>query len=289
MDSVTLSLAGGAGLLVSLLPLLSWAQGAGLARQVWMIALGHCGALAMLVIAVLATGSSMGGPMFVLIALASGAGNGLNGAIYYAAVMHRGPVSISWVVIWMSAVVVAVLGWVLLGEKITPAQPVALACFVGCLAAMGVATWRNNRRKGAVTPIQRGFWLCLFASMAAGVAGVMLIKARPDGGGDLAFVACQLVGLLGTLLIVALVMKLPRPRDRRTAWTSVAWGAVIGPHFVLLVAGLRLADVSMFQPVLSGVALVGGVVWAVVRGERPGRLVLLGAALAIASIVLINL
>ncbi|MCG3181261.1 MAG: hypothetical protein BIFFINMI_03640 [Phycisphaerae bacterium] len=290
MSLVGLMLAIGAGLLVSLLPVLSWAQGEGLERQLWMIVCGHVLALCVLGCYALGTGAAFGGPRFVAVALVSGVCNGLNGSIYYAAVMRRGPVSISWSVVWMTAVVVAILGWVVVGEPIYAAQPVALACFVGCLTAMGWATYQANRQKGAVAPIRRGFWAYLSAAMIAGVAGVLVVKARPtDGGSDVAFVVLQLAGLVAALAGFALFRRLRLPRDRRTLWLSLAFGAVIGPHFVMWVAGLRLSDVSVFQPVLSGVALVAGTAWAVLRGERPSRLVLAGAALAIASIVLINL
>ncbi len=289
MDSLALAFALVAGLLVSLLPTISSAQGAGLDRQIWLIILGHAAALVVIAAAAVVARSPLGGPRFVLIAALSGACNGLNGAIYYAAVMRRGPVSISWTVVWMSAVIVAALGWVLVGEPIYLTQPFALACFAACLGLMGWSTYLHNRRAGSVLPIQRGFWLWLVSAMAAGVAGVVLIKIRPEGGGHLAFAACLLGGLVAAMAAFAAVRRIPLPRDRRTLWTSLAWAGVIGPNFLLVVAGLKWADVSVFQPVQAGTALAAGVAWVVLRGERPSRLVLLGAALAVASIVLINL
>jgi len=289
MDPLAFSFAVGAGLLVSLLPVLSWGQGAGLDRQLWLILCGH--AVALVVLAAVAVGgaTTLGGPRFILIGAASGVCSGLNGTIYYTAVIRRGPVAISWVVIWLSAVVVAALGWLIVGEPVYAAQPIALACFVGCLAAMGWATYRANRQRGAVAPVQRGFWGWLAAAMGAGAAGLLLIKARPPGGSDLAFVLCQLAGLVAALAAFVTARRIRLPRDRRTFWMSLGWAGVVGPHFLLVVAGLRRADVSVFSPVLAGTALAAGVAWALIRGERPSRLAYLGAALALVSVVLISL
>lgn len=288
---ILLALAGGT--LVSTLPLVSWLQGKSPARQIWMIVLGNALALPALLIAAMILGARMPSLAFIGVAAGSGACSGVNGALYYGGVMARGPVSVSWAVIWLGAVIFAAFAWIFLGEPIYFAQPFAIVCFLGCLTTMGWATSLMNRAAGAVQRVQPGYWTLLLAAMAVGVVGAILMKVHPAGeqspAGDIAFVAAYVFGLAGVLAVFALVRGVELPADRRTMLASVLWGLACVPTYVILVAGLRIAPASVMMPTYSGAALVLGVVWALLRGERPHWLVYVGASLALLSIVLINL
>jgi drug/metabolite transporter (DMT)-like permease len=281
-----------AGTLISTLPLLSWVQGKSPARQIWMIVLGHALTLPALVIVTLALGAKMPSMAFIAVAAAAGACSGANGAIYYGGVMNRGPVSVSWAVIWLSAVIVAVFAWTFLGERIYFAQPFAIVCFLGCLTTMAGATSVMNRAAGTVQRVQRGYWTLLVTAMAVGVVGALFMKVHPEGeeslAGDVAFVTAYVFGLAAVLLAFALARRVQLQVDRRTMLTSVLWGLACVPTYVILVAGLRGFPASVMLPTYSGTALVLGVAWAMLRGERPHWLVYVGASLALLSIVLIN-
>ncbi|MDD4888554.1 MAG: hypothetical protein PHU85_01380, partial [Phycisphaerae bacterium] len=129
--------AAGAGGLVSILPLLCWYRGPGMDRQIWMNILGHLLALPVLVTLLVLLGRAPADPQFLLVAALAGVCSGINGTIYYAAVIPRGPMAISWAIIWSSAVIVAAAGWALLGDPIYATQPIALLAFLGCLIVMG--------------------------------------------------------------------------------------------------------------------------------------------------------
>jgi drug/metabolite transporter (DMT)-like permease len=288
MTLMSLLFAIGAGALVSLLPLLSWWQGEGLARQMWLILYGHLLSLPVLSVLLAALGHEPVGVPFLLAGAAAGACSGFNGALYYAAVMNRGPMAISWAIIWLSAVVVAVAGWVVFGEPVYAAQPVALLAFVACLIVMARASHLSSRQVGQTHPVRPGYWLYLIVAMLFGVAGSLLIKWQVGQGNKLTFVFALVCGLTVALLATVAAKRVRPVLDGRTLLAAVGWGAVVTPLYLCLVWGLYLADASVYQPTQSGAALVLGVGWAWVRGERPGRLALLGAALALLSVVLIN-
>ena len=289
MNAIGLLCAVMSGGAVSFLPLLSWLQGEGLARQTWVIILGHLLALPVLVMLAVSGGWAWPGATFLAVAAVAGMCSGINGTLYYAGVMHRGPMAISWAIVWLGAVVVAVAGWIFLGEPIYAAQPIAVLCFVACLVVMGRASDRASRSAGRAQPIRPGYWAMLFTAMAVGVAGTMLVKIHPQGGSDMTFTSAYVAGLATVLLIFTAGGRIKPTLDRRTLLVSVLWGAAVTPLYIGIVWGFRVADVSVFTPTYSGIALFLGVMWAAIRGERPGRLVYLGAALALLSIVLINL
>lgn len=293
MDPVALICAVAGGLLSSLSPAVTQWQGPGLNRQVSLHSLTALVAGAACTVYVIATGSAIGGLVFLAIAAASGLAAAINNPVYFAFVVHRGPVAISWAVVWMSAVVAAVLGWIVMGEEIYLAQVLGLACFISSLLVMGLATWRHNRRAGKSQPIRRGYWpLLILATCCGGLAGFLMkfkdIAPAAGQGAHLSF-------LLPRYMLVAVVMGLigrqqkVRPTGDRRTWLLAAALAVLvlGPQWLILI-GLGRANVSQVLPVMAGVTIAAGVMLARVRGERTSRLSWIGAGLAIASVVLMN-
>jgi drug/metabolite transporter (DMT)-like permease len=276
------------GVFVSLLPLVSWLQGDGAPRQMWMIVLGHALAIPVLIVIAVLTGQGGAGLWFLVVAVATGLCFAINGGLYYAAAMRLGPMAVSWVVVWLSAVGVAVVGWFVLGEPIYAGQPVAVLCLVGCLAAMGRATWKASREAGGDTAVKPGFWLSLTCSLIAAVVGVTLIKCRPAGGTVLMFITGETAGVMLGSLVMAAWAKLRPVADRRTWGCSLLWALFVVPQYLLAASGLVLVDASVFQPTMAGAGLTLGVIWSALRGDRPRPMVWLGASLALLSIGLIN-
>ena len=288
MLSLGLLLAILCGVFISLLPLVSWLQGDGAGRQMWMMVFGHVLAVPVLIAVALLTGQGGASVAFLAVAVAAGACFALNGGLYYAAAMRLGPMAVSWVIVWLSSVGVAIVGWFVLREPIYAGQPIAVLCFAGCLAAMGRATWKASREAGGDTSVRPGFWLSMTGSLIGAVLGVMLVKCHPAGGTDLMFVAGEAAGvMLGSLVMVALARMKPAT-DRRTWGCAALWGLIVVPQYLLAVHGLALIDASAFQPTSAGAGLSLGVLWSALRGERPRPMVWFGAALALLSIAFIN-
>jgi drug/metabolite transporter (DMT)-like permease len=77
-------------------------------------------------------------------------------------------------------------------------------------------------------------------------------------------------------------------RDRRTLVLAGLVGLLFTAAFYCQLRALDFCAASAAFPLAAGSAILFGALWALVGGERPGRLAWLGAALAVASIALIG-
>ncbi|MCG3181262.1 MAG: hypothetical protein BIFFINMI_03641 [Phycisphaerae bacterium] len=282
----------GAGLLNSCAPTISQRQGPQLARQLGMQMVTALLAACVCVGWLAASGAGIGGPEFLLIAAASGLCAAINGPTYYMAVVHRGPVSISWAVVWTAAVGVAILGWSVMREPLFASQAAGIVCFLASLAVMAAAMYRVNRLAGAVTPIRRGFAMFLGVSLLTGVAASFLMRFKdvaPAQGDHVSFILPRFLMMLILLGGLSGARRVRPVFDGRTWLTGALYAASVVGNMILVLIGLDHAPASVIFPMTAGVAIIGGVAVAQFRGERTSRLAWLGVALAVSSIVLINL
>ena len=239
-----------------------------------------------------------GSGKFLLVATLSGLAFTVNNYSYQARVVHSGPVSISWSVVWMAAVVVAASGWGFFGEPVLAWQPLGIVAFLGCLAVMAWASYRTNQKRGAVQEVKKGYWPWLALALAAGATDGLLIKVAsgllpgPRGASmseHLAFVALR-SAVCGALMTALCKVGKRRPvYDRRTWGLAGLFAGSFMLCLVLLLEGLNSCPASEFFPTYGGAAIVFGTIWALLRGERPSPLTYLGVGLAVLAIVLINL
>ena len=257
-----------------------------------LMALG-CGAALLLV-----GPPGAGSGNFLLVAALSGLVFTLNNYGYQSRVVHSGPVSISWSVVWMAAVLVAVMGWVVFGESVLLWQPAGVAALVGCVAVMAWASYRTNRERGRVQEVKPGYWRWLALALASGATDGLLIKVASGqlpGAGALPLPHLLSFIAVRSAICAATVFGLSRLGRRRPVFDRKTWGlaalfAVCFPLcLILLMTGLSACPASEFFPVYGGAAVVFGTLWALLRGERPSRLAYLGVALAVLAILLINL
>ena len=95
--------------------------------------------------------------------------------------------------------------------------------------------------------------------------------------------------IMGIVMGIILLAKRTRPlTDRRTIFYSGVSAVVFLGTFFLLLKALVHGAASVIFPVQAGSAVLFGVLWALLRGERPSRLAYVGVLLAIISIALIG-
>ena len=292
MDLVALGCALGSGLAMSLVPSIFKRQGPSAERQMGLQLGGSLIAGAASAALLLGLGLPLGGRLFLLLAVLTGLGNALNGYTYLSVVLHRGPVSVSWAVVYTSAVLVAVAGWLLLGEPVRLWHPLGLACFLGCLAVMAVAVRRTAAKRGGELAPRKGYWFWLAVALLAGAANGLLMKLKdqaPPVGNHLSFLAAGYAAATAALGLGSGVRGTRPACDRRTWGLSAAYAGCSLLGLLLVLKGLETADVSVLLPVQAGAAIGFGALWAALGGERPSRLAYAGVALAVLAIVLINL
>ena len=292
MDLVALGCALGSGLAMSLVPSIFRRQGPAHERQMGLQIGGNLMAGAACAAPVLALGLPLGGKLFLLLAVLTGLGNALNGYTYLSVVLHRGPVSISWAVVYTSAVLVAVAGWLFLREPVRLWHPWGLLCFLGCLAVMAAAARRTAAKGAGELAPKKGYWFWLAVALLAGAANGFLMKLKdqaPPVGAHLSFLAAGFIAATAALALAS-GARGPRPAcDWKTWKLSAAYAGCALLGLLLILKGLETADVSVLLPVQAGAAILFGSLWAFLGGERPSRLAFAGAALAVLSIILINL
>ncbi len=258
----------------------------------WLMALAAGGALIFLGLPGAGSGN------FLLVAAISGLAFTVSNYSYQVRVIHSGPVSISWSVVWMAAVVVAACGWGIFGEPVLAWQPLGIVAFLGCLAVMAWAAYRTNLKRGAVKEVKKGYWPWLALALATGATDGLLIKvasgllpgSREGSMAEhLAFVALR-SAVCGVLMMTFCKVGKRKPvYDRKTWGLAGLFAGSFILCLVLLLQGLASCPASEFFPTYGGAAIVFGTLWALLRGERPSRLAYLGVALAILAILLINL
>ncbi|HOX08576.1 MAG TPA: EamA family transporter [Planctomycetota bacterium] len=292
MNLVELGCALGSGCVIGLAPTVFRRQGPEPERQLGLQVAGSLlaavGAAAVLVI----LRRSPGGWAF----LALGAGAGLlsmvNAYTYLSMVLHRGPVSISWSIVYLTAVTVPALGWLLLKEPVLFWQPWGLLCILACLAVMAVAARRTAQKRGGELAPQQGYWFWLGVALAAGTVYGFLTKFKdtvPSRGDDFSFILTGYAAGAAGLFLLSRARGARGVYDRRTWLLASACAVIYIVAIGLLLRGLQTAAASALFPVQSGAAIIFGLVLARVGGERPSRLAYAGALLAIAAIVLVNL
>jgi drug/metabolite transporter (DMT)-like permease len=108
-------------------------------------------------------------------------------------------------------------------------------------------------------------------------------------GHDAAFIAGRFLISVPIVLLFCRRRSIRPVLDRRTVLLSGAYGGAMLANLWLMLTAIKTMPISIFFPVTAGAAIVFGVVWAVMRGERPSKLTVAGALLALLAVVLINL
>ena len=289
---IGIGLAAGSSLLAGLNPLVFKKQGSEIERQQ---ALWFWSSLFTLpiVLGVLAyQGFPMGSNWFLIITVIATLLGSINGFAYFSFAAHRGPVSISWPVVYSSCVIVAVLAYFFLNEQLTAFQIGGLISLVTALSLFGLVSRRREYETNSATPIVKGFWFWLFVSLGTGGLagfGYKLKNQYEPIGSDLIVIGVNCI----------IMMLLPWVSERRAGRAIISDKRSLKLSLLLLVprlgatwlilAALRFIDASIVYPFQAGGAILVGVVIAILRGEPISWLWASGVALVIASVVMITL
>jgi len=279
------------GVMNSFLPYVFRLQGPEVDRQAGLhiVGLGIGGAVAAAL--VVALGLPVGGWKFIAISCVAGVCLTANGFAYFGIVVHRGPLAISWAIVWMSVVLLSIVGWVFLKEPVRLGQPFGLVCFVACLVTMGIASHRTSRSKGGALAPQKGFWAWMIFGLATVTVGNLLMKVKelaPPVGHSLSFVIFRCLVGATMLWVVGRLFGVKPTFDRRTRRVGLLFGLLFLVNLYLMLEGVKRLDVSVAFPVIAGSAVLTGETITVLTGERPSKLAYLGAAFAVAAVLLVN-
>ena len=237
-------------------------------------------------------GLPVGGAWFLGVSAISAVLMSGNNFLYFSVVAHRGPVAISWAVVYTAAALVAVMGWVFLGEPVRLLHLPGLGCFLGSLALMAAATYRASRAGGRLQPVLAGYWPCLIVALLLGAAGSFGMKYRnfcPPLGHALGFVMTRALVMTAATGTTLLARRSAPLRDRRTLLLAVLASGLFTAAFYSQLRALDYCAASTAFPLAAGAAVSCGVVVALLRGERVSRLAWAGAALAVVSIALMSI
>ena len=163
--------------------------------------------------------------------------------------------------------------------------------FVACLVTMGAASHRTARQRGGLLAPKKGFWTWMTFGLIAVTAGNFLMKFKdsfPHPGHSLSFVVFRCWVGAAALAAACRVGGVRLTVDRRTVRIGVLFGAFFLANLLVMLEGVKRLDISVFFPVMAGSAILAGEILTVVTRERPSRLAYLGAAFAVAAVVLVN-
>lgn len=132
-----------------------------------------------------------------------------------------------------------------------------------------------------------GILLGLCAALAWGVGDFFAARLSRLAGTRVAPLYTQTLGVgVSTLLVILLAGKIPTADWR--AWLELAaLGVVHAVATVLFYRALEIGKVSITMPITSSFAVVTGVL-ALLSGERPARLAMLGAVISLAGLLFVT-
>ncbi|MFH1377994.1 MAG: EamA family transporter [Planctomycetota bacterium] len=289
---VGIGCAAGSSLLAGISPLIFKKQGPETDRQQALWFWSSLFTLPIVVSIFAFQGFPFGSLSFLSISVISTIFGSINGFAYFSIVAHRGPVSISWPVVYSSCVIVAVLAYIFLKEQTNALQIGGLGSLVVALALFGYVSRQREYNSHSATPIAKGYWLWLFVSLGMGGLagfGYKLKNQYEPVGSDMI-----LIGLSSGIM-----MLLPWFSERRAGRAMMTDRQTMTLSLMLLIprlgamwlmlAALRFTDAAVVFPFQAGCAILVGVIIAVIRGEPASWLWATGVALVIASVVMITL
>lgn len=172
----------------------------------------------------------------------------------------------------------ALLGRIILGERVRPATWVAIV-----LAGLGI-WWMIGG-----TDLTEGALVGNLSALGSALGfAIFTISLRRGKGGEM--LPTVILGAVFSIIVSALVLGaqgLPLAPSAHDIWISLAMGAVLlGLGMTLFTAGSRVVPASELA-LLAMIEIVLAPVWGwLVLGEVPGLVVLQGGALIMAAIVL---
>ena len=187
------------------------------------------------------------------------------------------------VLIYLQPILVGVLARPVLGESLTPTKLAGLLLGFGGIAAVSSASF-----SGAVSPV--GVVCGVFSALAwaLGTVGFKKYEARIS-----TLWAVALPFLAGGVVLTALALLLESPSD--VSWTaplvsSILYSALVGTGlaWVLFFALVRAGEASRVASYIFVVPIAAIVIGAVFLDESLGPPLLVGAALVIGGIYLVN-
>lgn len=197
--------------------------------------------------------------------------------------MQRVEASVAAIIASSLPLLVALFGWVALGDRLRPVAVAGLvAGFAGVLLIMGA------RFAGGIDPV--GVALCLLGALALTVATLSL-RGASSGGNVMMIVGLQMLVGAAVLIVPAALLETPaiNPTPRlfwAFAYTTLVPGlAATWVWFKLVqrIGMVRGATFHFLNP-FFGVAIA-----AVLLGERLGMLDVLGVAIIMAGILAVQL
>lgn len=221
-----------------------------------------------------------GGACFVLYHL-------FNGRAY-----RSGDLSLTYPLSQTSMLWVPLWGWLILGERFTPAGLAGITLIVAgawCLQLRALA-WRE-----AVRPLRNLGDPAVRAALAAGF--IYSIGSIIDKTGVTGYDPFHFTYLLVVCMFLLMSLNLARPRYRGrilAEWRHsrkliLLSGPVMMGSFMTFRYGLKLAPVSYAVPARQVSILVGVLIGTLFLGEECGRIRFIAALLILAGVVLIRL
>ncbi|MHC4915479.1 MAG: EamA family transporter [Planctomycetota bacterium] len=280
------------GLAAGFVPAIFQTQGTAAGRQVGLHFWCNLLTAAFCATVIFGAGLPLGGARFLAVSALAAVLMSGNNFLYFSVVTHRGPVSISWAVVYSAAALAGIMGWVFLGEPVRLLQLPGLGCFLASLALMAAATYRASRAGGKLQPVLSGYWPCLIVALLLGAMGSFGMKYRnlfPPLGHALGFVMMRALVMSGTTGATLLARRSAPLRDRRTLLLAALAAGLFTAAFYCQLRALDFCAASAAFPMAAGSAVFCGAVVALLRGERVSRLAWAGAALAVISIALMSI
>ena len=219
-------------------------------------------------------------------------GFGLGGVAMFQSLPRLGSSVSTLIVQCLSAVVAAVVEWVWLGTKLSPAQ-----LGFAAVTLTGVAIGLLPRSMPRVSPAlwRAGLLWAMLSAAGQGAGAVISRKAFAVAAAareriDPGTAAYQRV--LGGLIVAGVVLAFwglrPRPAhpDGRRAWPWVGANALTGPVFGVTCYqwALRSTPAGIVQPIVAAAPLLTIPFAAWLEGTRPRGLYYVGAVLAAAGV-----
>lgn len=194
----------------------------------------------------------------------------------------------------LNAPMAAILGWVFLGESLSPMAAAGVALCTGGVALCVLGRAGTNRFETLKGSVWTGVGLGLLAALGQASGSLIARPAMAAGMdpmvGSLIRVAVAVMGLRLMLLIPLRIFRAEGRLDRRGMVQTAGSGVlamVIGMTLLLFaLQGGKVGIVSTLSA-LSPVAILP-VIWAL-TGERPTAASWLGAVIAVAGMALIFL
>lgn len=182
------------------------------------------------------------------------------------------PIATTIAIIFAMPLIVCLLAWPILGERVGPRRLIAVATGFGGVLII-------------TDPWGGGFHPAMFYSLAAAAAAALYFTlTRLVAGEDTAITSQFFVGLVATAGMLPLGLGAWVPPESTLQWGLLVLAGVLGfvGHLLITVAN-RFAEASVIAPMIYSQMVYAIVLGWIVFGDLPNQTTFLGSAIVIAS------